>query len=266
MEANQPIQTLETAFYPGSLNRFVGSGGEVLLKEDPKAPPGRMDVGDRLIGIGITHLIENMDTPPGPESFRSSKEEDRPMKVAARSFRVTSKVAGEAGHDFRFEPLPPEEYSEALAEVSEGAVAISPDSIPPGTIILSFIDAEGAYTLRTLADSPGANWVAATSGSRHWNVGFAGETDFWSASFPSDEISLLRELPPTVEVGSIRFGLSLLPESRTTVELEQVACLHPSGETTMHHFCLEGRAAGTKDLDTPFPIGLRTAITFRPRG
>jgi hypothetical protein len=259
------IRDFEDLFYLNRLNRFSGSGGEVLLKNDSGGEPGRMDVGDRLIGIGVTHLIEDLSRPPGPDTFHpTTVESGNSRKIATRSFRVRAKDQTEEGFDFRFDPLTPEEYSATLTEVSEGTVAIPPGSIPEGTIILSFLDDEPGYTLATIERSPGSNWAIATRGVRHWNVGFGAEDDFWAASFPSDEIGLLRTLPPSASIGSIRFGLSLLAQSNPTVKLEPVPCIHPSGETTMHDFCLNGHATGTDGLDTPFPIGLRTAITFKP--
>lgn len=63
----------EDNFFFNELNRIVGSGGEILLKgsQNASAPRTRMDVGDRLIGIGVTHMVESLSRPPGPDSFRA---------------------------------------------------------------------------------------------------------------------------------------------------------------------------------------------------
>ena len=131
-------------------------------------------------------------------------------------------------------------------------------------MIVSFLASDPNYTLQRVSGSPGANWLSATQGERHWNVGFAKPEDFWVANLPSDDIRLLSETPAWVRVGTIRFGLSLLPGSRGAPDLRPVPCLGPSGETTSHQFCLSGFVVGTQGFDTPFPIGLRTEILFHP--
>lgn len=259
------IRSFEQRFYEGRLNRFVGSGGEVLLKAEKDAPSSRMDVGDRLIGIGAAHLIEDLSAPPGPDSFRATTgEADFLVKCAARGFTVTAKNETSSGFDFTFAPFSPKTYADTLETVSGGAVRIAPASIPTGTIILSFIDRTPGYTLRTIEGSPGANWAAVTRGERHWNVGFGKPDDFWQASFPSDDIGALKLIARANTIGAIRFGLSLLDGSTTYTSFETVPCTGPGGEETRHHFCLDGAAAGTLGMDTPFPIGVRTAITFLP--
>lgn len=259
------IQAFEDRLFLGATNRFVGSGGEVLIKKDPHQPPGRLDVGDRLMGIGATHMVENLDVAPGPDSFHStSMESDFQVKSALRAIEVTAKEETKEGYDFTFQALTPKAYSETLEELSEGAVRILPDEIPNGTIVLSFVDSSPEYTLGAVAGSPGANFVAATKGERHWNVGLGKEDDFWVASFPSDDVGLLAQMPRTMMVGTIRFGLSLLPNSTTTIGLEPVSCAGPSGKESEHDFCLEGMASGTQAIATPFPIGVQTQIRFRP--
>jgi hypothetical protein len=259
------IQSFEDRMFFGSTNRFVGSGGEILIKDDPQGPPGRMDVGDRLMGIGATHMIENLDVAPGPDSFHStSMESDFQVKSALRAIEVTAKEETDEGYDFSFRALTPQAYSEILEGLSEGTVRIPPDKVPDGTIILSFVDSSPDYTLGAVAGSPGANFVAATKGERHWNVGLGKEDDFWAASFPSDDVGLLTKMPRTMMVGTIRFGLSLLPDSNTTVRLKPVPCIGPSGRESEHDFCLDGMASGTQAIATPFPIGVQTQIRFRP--
>jgi hypothetical protein len=259
------IGRFEQSFFLGDLNRFVGSGGEVLLKRDSAGPSSRIDVGDRFIGIGATHLIESLSRPPGPGAVRATTGAAAAApKLALRAFAASAKDPVDDGYRFSFEPLPPDAYAETLAEVSGGAAVIPAETIPEGAIVLSFIDHAGRYTLETIDGSPGANWAAVTSAERHWNVGVATSSDFWTATFPSDDIEALTSLPPSTMVGSIRFGLSLLPDSRTTVRLEPVECESPSGGTSTHDFCLSGTAAGTAEINSPFPIGLRTEIRFRP--
>lgn len=265
MGPNGAVKLFEDRLFLGELNRFVGSGGEVLMKADRSASEDRMDVGDRLMGIGATHYIESLDRPPGPGALHATTlESDFQVKSALRAIQVVSKEETDDGFEFQFSPFAPEDFSQTLEELSEGAVQISASEIPEGTIVLSFVDAGPTYTLQSADGSPGLNWHAATKGDRHWNVGIANESDFWVASFPSDEVGLLRQMPHTMTVGSIRFGLSLLPGSRTTIELEPVSCTGPSGQTTEHDFCLDGTASGTGDIDTPFPIGVQTQIKFRP--
>jgi hypothetical protein len=260
------ITSFERHFFFNELNRMCGSGGELLLKGDPTAPMGRMDIGDRLIGIGVTHLVESLSRPPGPASFRSMAAGSRgPLKYAARAFTVASKTVTPNGHDFAFAPLSPQDYCDTLATVSQGRVRMAPGDIPEGTIIMSFVDAKPTYTLQTLARSPGENWRRVFAAKRHWNVGIANDDDFWDASFPSDEVGILTQLSPSERIGSIRFGLSLLPKSTGFQRLERIPWGTVSGRGTKHHFCLSGYATGTSGLDTPFPIGLRTEITFFPQ-
>jgi len=59
-------QKLEDNFFYNETNRFVGSGGEILHKKDQSRGPQltKMEVGDILIGISITHLIETLGRPP----------------------------------------------------------------------------------------------------------------------------------------------------------------------------------------------------------
>jgi hypothetical protein len=259
------IRVFEEGFFSGDMNRFVGSGGEVLLKADPDAPPTRMDVEDRLIGIGATHLVENLSVPPGPDAFHAmDAKSGLSAKFAERAFTVTAKEPSEQGFEFSFAPLSPDDYSRTLFQVSHGRVEIPAASIPPGTIILSHIDPAPTYTLKTLANSPGENWYAASKGVRHWNVGIGKPDDFWSASFPSDEVGALAVLLRGNTIGSIRFGLSLLDGSTTVTDLQPVTCVGPSGVETEHQFCLDGMATGTSGVDTPFPIGVLTQIRFRP--
>ncbi len=257
----------EDSIFFNELNRFVGSGGELVLKKSQKEDGDtKIDVGDILIGIGVTHLVESLSRPPGLDSFRSfdvnSLAYDR--KMAARAFRVVAKEQTDEGFDFRFEPLSPNEYSEALSEVSEGTVNIDPKTIPDGTVILSFTSEKPEYTLKSNESSPRANWEALAKGERHWNVGIGSEDDFWAASFPSDEMEFLKEFSAAAKLGRIRFGLSMLKGSVGAIKLEKVETEHPTGRITKHDFCLNGNAAGTKNLDSPFPIGLRTEITFFP--
>lgn len=259
------IVDFERRFFFSERNKFVGSGAEVLIKADAQSPPTRLDVGDRFIGIGATHFIQALDRPPGPDSLHSTTiDSGFSVKAALRSIEVANKRQTANGFEFDFAPLRPRVYSETLEAISGGAVRIDPDTIPEGAVVLSFVDPDPTYTLRTLAGSPSANWIAATKGLRHWNVGIATPDDFWWAEFPADDVGVLSSLPPTISVGSIRFGMSLLSGSLTTVELERVSCDHPSGRETQHHFCLEGVATGTAGIDTPFPIGVRTEITFLP--
>lgn len=256
----------EEAFFLDELNRFVGSGGEVLVKPDDYDgdDPTRMEVGDRLVGIGITHFIENLSHPPGPMTFRPVHlESDYQMKVAARAFVVSAKRETDPGFEFEFEALTPREFSRLLIQISDGRVELDPDTIPEGSMVLSLLHDEAGYTLEALGD-PAGNWSAATAGRRHWNVGVASDDDFWWARFPSDDLGLLADLPPYARVGEIRFGLSMLPDSREPVPLEPTPTEHPSGRTTTHDFCLSGFATGVAGFDTPFPIGLRTAIRFSP--
>lgn len=261
------VTPFEENFFYGEVNKFVGSGGEVLIKGEKNAdtPPTRIDVGDRLIGIGVTHTVESLSRPPGPDTFRAFNiESGNELKAALRAFEVAKKDRAQDGFDFTLAPLSPTDYSDLIERVSGGSVKIPPESIPVGTMVLSFLDPNPTYTLGTVAGSPGANWAEATKGARHWNVGIGSPTDFWVATFPSDDVGMLSLVPSSTKIGSIRFGLSLLPGSRGVTRLKPVPCVGPSGAMTTHHFCLSGVAVGTQGLDTPFPIGLRTEIIFHP--
>lgn len=256
-------RAFEENVFLGEANKFVGSGGELLVKAETKAPATRIDVGDRLIGIGVTHYVESLERAPGLDSFRAISPQDE-AKFALRGFEVVTKERTPEGFNFRFGPLAPSSYNATLRAVSEGAVDIPASSIPDGTIILSFLDPEPTYTLQTIDGSPGENWVRAAKGRRHWNVGFSNDSDFWAASFPSDDIGLLTQLPPATRVGTIQFGLSLLRGSETALRFNRIQAFGPSGAASSHDFVLHGSAAGTQGLRTPFPIGLRTEITFHP--
>jgi hypothetical protein len=262
------VRAFEENFFYGEVNRFVGSGGEALIKGERNrdAPSTRIDVGDRFIGVGVSHLVESLSRPPGPDTFRALNlgPGSGGSKIAARAFEVARKDQTQDGFDLTLSPLSPTDYSELLERVSGGLVKVPAESIPDGTMILSFIDPNPTYTLRTMAGSPGMNWAEATKGERHWNVGISNPTDFWIASLPSDDVGMLSEIPSFAKVGSMRFGLSLLPGSRTNAGLNTVPCIGPSGETTLHHFCLSGTVVGTQGFSTPFPIGLRTEIIFHP--
>lgn len=257
------VSAFEKRFFHGEVNRFVGSGGEQLIKgpENCDAPPTRIDVGDRLIGIGIAHYVESLSRPPGPGTFRSFSDN---MKMAARAFMVKDKRQVLEGFHFDLAPLSPDEYSALITRVSNGAVRIAPATIPEGTMVISFLDAAPTYSLQTFSNSPAANWERATKGERHWNVGVAGPDDFWEAQFPSDDIAALTQMPSSMKVGTIRFGLSLLSGSHTGSRFQPVPCMRQSGKTSMHQFCLSGHVVGTQGLNTPFPIGLRTEIVFHP--
>lgn len=254
------------AFYFGELNRFVGSGGELLLKSEDavEAESTRLGVGDRLIGLGITHVVESLSRPPGPESFRAvNLPSNYQMKVAARSLRITDKRETPNGYEFGFEPLAPAEFSNLLASLSDDRVQIAADTIPDGTYVLSILHDGPGYSLASQGDDA-LTWEAATTGTRHWNVGVGKPDDFWWAEFPSDDIGLLAILPPHERVGQIRFGLSLLEGSAGAIDLVPVEVSNPFGGTSAHDFCLSGAAVGVLGLTTPFPIGLRTEILFHP--
>lgn len=258
----------DEAMFLNDLNMIVGSGGEVIVKGpgNLNAPPMRLDVGDRLIGIGITHGIENCSLPPGPDAVVAfiGGGPIKP-KTALRAFEVTSKIPTVDGFDFGFAPLSSQDYSETLATVTHGKVMIAPETIPLGAVILSFLDPDAtSYTLQMIDGSPDENWIRATNGVRYWTVGMANSEDFWAASFPSDDMGMLSSIPRSVRVGSIRFGLSLLSGGDSALTFEAIPYTNPMGGTTHHHFVLSGAATGTLGINTPFPIGLRTEILCRP--
>jgi hypothetical protein len=259
-------RAFERMFFFNEVNRFVGSGGEVLVKS-PKKKRGssstRIEIGDRLVGIGVTHLIESLSRPPGPASFRATSEQE---KMAARAFEVTAKKKVGKEYRFGFSPLSPENFSSLIEQVSGGSSRIEPTSIPKGTMVLSFLDANRQYSLQTHSGSPGTNWRQVTSAERHWCVGIGKSSDFWESRFPSDDIGILSHLPPWPRIGTINFGLSLLNGSEAMLRLEPVPFQRDTGETTTHDFCMFGSAVGTQGLETPFPIGLRTEIVFKPLG
>lgn len=259
------IESFERTLFPNEVIRFIGSGGESLIKADSDAPTTRMDVGDRLIGIGMTHLVESMSRPSGPDATHlPAVAAGNSVKIAARAIELTGKEQSANGFDFWFEPLPPIEFSDLIRGVSGSRVHLDPESIPAGTFVLSYVDEKPDYTLGTVGESVVSNWERATKGERHWNVGVGKEDDFWMARFPSDDIGLLAYLPPWETVGEIRFGLSILEGSRGWSEFETVMARTPGGRETRHHFYLQGAAAGVQGLDSPFPIGLRTQILFHP--
>ena len=263
---SEPRRFDETLF-AGGLNRMVGSGGELLIKnpDTPESPRDKMEVGDCLIGIGATHLVENLDQPPGPDAFRAtSLNTPGDKKMAMRAFRIADKTEGANGFDIRLSPLSPKEYSLLVAQVSGGLVHVPPSTIPAGTMIISFVDPQSQYTLKSIGASVAPLWAAATTGSRYWTVGVGKAEDFWEASFPSDDINFLRMMESSERVGSIRFGLTLLDSGVSKLSFDSVTH-STSGKSTHHEFVLSGAAAGTKGLDSPFPIGLRTEIVCRPK-
>lgn len=252
-------------FFKGQTNRMSGSGGELIVKSKENLRKGRTTViepEDILVGIGVTHTIESMTTPPGPRSTRFALGEID--KVAARAFRTVHKERLEQGFAFGFEPLAPKEYSQLLYEASGHECEIDPETIPPGTMILSFIASGSGYTLERSRASPGSNWKAVLSGTRQWNVGCRRPDDFWAARFPSDDVGLLQQIDPWTSIGEIRFGLSLLEGSPGAMEFQPVEAVHPDGRRTKHDFHLSGRVTGTRGLRSDFYIGLRTEIICRP--
>lgn len=257
----------EESFFFNEINQFVGSGAEVLLKgsKNQKSSATRVEIGDRFIGIGFTHTVETLSRPPGPNTFRAfDQEPGNDRKVALRAFEVAQKNQVDDGFEFALTPLSPADYSEAISIVTKERVRIAPDTIPEGTMILSFIQKETTYSLERIADSPEANWVAALQGTRHWNVGIGKRDDFWAAKLPADDIEMISQVPSSMTIGTISFGLSLLSGSNTSATFGLVSCFAPSGKPSEHQFCLSGRVVGTQGLNTPFPIGLRTRIVFHP--
>lgn len=253
-------------FFYNEINKFSGSGGELLVKGagNASAPSSRIDVGDRLVGIGVAHTVESLSRTPGPDSYRATNSPAPMPKIAARAFQVSNKTRDPSGFSFDFEPLPANDFSTLVEQVSHGAVKLAPETIPPKTMVLSFLDLNPTYTLESISGSPGENWLRSTRGERHWCVGIGKDTDFWAAKFPVDDISLLPQIPTWTKIGSINFGLSLLPGSPSPVALEPVPGAHPSGVATTHDFSLFGTVVGTQGLNTAFPIGLRTEIIFKP--
>lgn len=258
------MKRFEDNLFYGCTNRFVGSGGEILIKGEGNAYPTRMEVGDRLIGIGITETVECLDGNDSGTIRTPGAELLGDKKLALRAFEITAKRKLWFGHEISLSPLAPREYSRLVEEVSNGAVKIPAESIPEGTLILSFIDPETTYTLEPLEEGIGQNWINATKGERHWNVGIGKPDDFWMARFPSDNIGLLKFLPAWMKLGGIWFGLSLLPGSNRALQLEPVPHHAPIKQDSRHHFCLKGRVVGSFGQKGQFPIGLRTKITFQP--
>lgn len=254
----------DDGFFFNEINRISGSGGEILVKspENAKSPATQIDVGDHFIGIGLAHGLENLGETLGLKSFRLPLDI---TKTVARGPEVIKKEKTSSGFNFHFGPLSPQEFSESLEKVSEGRVMVPANSIPKGTIVLSYLDDKPAYTLESIEGSPGENWERATKGDRHWNVGVAKESDFWFASFPWDDIRMLAQIPSSTNVGSISFGLSLLPGGNTKIkEFKPVEAIHPTGKTTTHQFYLSGASTGTKNWNSPFTVGLRTGILCHP--
>jgi hypothetical protein len=284
-----PLKAVNEIFFINELNKFVGTGGEILLNlvlsEDDPTTPGfdpdgvladpdldgpiskhiiqRLDVGDRLVGIGTSQTVECVSC-PRLES-RALGLDVYEAKNALRAFKVIEKVAvAGGGFNFTFGPLSPEEYSATIKTASGGSVTIPAETIPVGTMILSFNDPTPNFTVANIPGSPGMNWVKATEGTRHWSVGVADPTDFWVSSFASDDLGLLPFLSSKTTIGKINFGLSLLSGSTGLSSLNKVPCAGPAGIIVNKDFCLSGSAVGTFGIDTPFQIGLRTEITFNP--
>ncbi len=282
--------TVNGSVFNNELNRFLGTGGEILINSvlsgDDPATPGfdpdgtmadpdldgpipphliqRLDVGDRLVGIGVTQEVECLSCPPSSASSRAFRAAGSHQKAALRAFKVKDKETLPDCFKFSFEPLAPEEFSATVQEASGGAVTVSPESIPAGTMVVSFDDSSPNFTLLTGSGSPGMNWVEATDGARHWNIGVGSPTDFWASSFPSDDLGLLPLLSSTTSAGSIRFGLSLLSSGPGMgIPVEKVRCEGPAGPVAVD-FCLSGSPVGTLGVSTPFPIGLRTEVRFHP--
>lgn len=259
--------SFKSRFFYNEINRFSGSGGEFVLRNQDLLlhDPKRIEVGDILIGIGITHIVEAMDRPPGTASFYSLGAAPLgPAKMAMRAFRVAEKEPRNGGFGFNFSYLSPAEYSDAVNVASQGLVVLSPETISEGTVILSFLDSQPTYSLASTEGSPGVNWLELTKGERHWNVGMRDPADFWEAWFPADDVGLLSSLPPWERVGDIRFGLSLLNPELDGLELERLPATRIDGRQSSHHFCLRGAATGVKGINSAFPIGLRTEIIFKP--
>ena len=271
--------------FKNEMNQFVGVGGEVILNitlspDDPKTkgldPDGkiadpdddgpikshkivRLDVGDRLAGIGWTTKINCVSCRSSGKNVHQIDFSTDHGKAALRAFQVIDKKLNEDGtYSFKFGPLTPEQYSETIKEASNGAINIPPESIPPGTVILSYIDKTPKFTLKKINGSPKINWIEATNGVRHWNVGIKTDIDFWESRFKTDNVGILEVMPKEYELGQINFGLSVLDGSRGKVKLNKVKSIH----NTEHDFVLEGKAIGTYNSDEAFPIGLQTTITF----
>jgi hypothetical protein len=133
-------------------------------------------------------------------------------------------------------------------------------------MVVSFEDRTPGFTLAARQGSPGFNWMQATNGTRHWNVGVARPTDFWMAEFPTDDVGMLPLLAEGSRVGKISFGLSLLRGGEGEyLAVEPIPCEGPKGSVTVD-VCLTGAATGTKGSGSAFPIGLSTEVRLRPTG
>lgn len=258
------MEKFEDNFFFGTLNRFSGSGGEILVKGEGNTHPTRMEVGDRLIGIGIAERVEALDGADSRSFHLIGADQAGDSKMALRAFAIAEKKKTWRGYVISLSPLEPKEYSALVDQVSGGAVKIAPETIPRGTMILSFIDPQTTYTLAPLKEGNHQNWINASKGERHWNVGIGSPDDFWIARFPLDDIRLLKYLPQWLRLGGIWFGLSLLPGSKRSVDLAKVPHHAPITKKTKHDFCLKGRVAGSLGKSGQFPISLRTSITFQP--
>jgi hypothetical protein len=290
---DQPVGTLDQVLFTDQTNRLVGIGGEILVNrvlsgDDPRTPGNdpdgqvadpdgngpipphliqRLDVGDWLVGIGVTQRVECVDCLARPDRVRHLGRGPGRMgiaKSAARAFEVRTRERILEEYRYTFQPLSPEDFSAAVAQASGGAVTIPPASIPRGTMVVSFQDRTPGFTLASHQGSPGINWREATDGARHWNVGVARETDFWMASFPSDDIGMVALLPEGSRIGMIRFGLSLLEGGDGEyLPMKPVSCEGPNGPVNVD-VCLSGTAVGTRGGGTAFPIGLSTEVRLQP--
>lgn len=260
------MERFEDNFFFANLNRFSGSGGEILVKGAGNIHPTRMEVGDRLIGIGIAEKVEALDGGKSRTFHLIGADQVGDSKMALRAFAIAQKRRTWRGYEISLSPLEPREYSELIEKVSGGTVRIAPETIPHGTMILSFIDPQTTYSLAPLKEGDHQNWINATRGERHWNVGIGSPDDFWMARFPLDDIRLLKYLPQWLRLGRIWFGLSLLPGSTRAIDLIKVPHHAPIAKKSKHDFCLEGRVVGSFGQKGQFPIGLRTSITFHPIG
>jgi hypothetical protein len=115
------MSDFEEKFFLGEVNQFLGSGGEILVKgsANRKSAVSVVEVGDRFVGIGITHTVETLSRPPGPETFRAfNLGPGNDMKGAMRAFQVAAKNRVGDGFEFELAPLSPADYSELISSVT----------------------------------------------------------------------------------------------------------------------------------------------------
>jgi len=212
--------------------QFSDNSAEYLINA-PGTGVNTVDVGDRLHGIFTYETIEKAPTTNHIGAGSGNNELTGVFDVT-----VLSKSGGPGGFIYTFGPT-------ASWAAANGFAA--------GAAVAYYEDASNDYSrLRIVpGDTVATLEATASNGSLFWVAGFAGASDFWTASSLTDDIVVLGNLPAPGVGGSYNAGLTLLTNN-SGAQFRTVSCFSPMAGIVQVDQCMSGSLLAKGGANTPF--------------